>query len=83
MLTMEEEVLNITLADPTHQGGYACKAHLETRGVTSGFSNTVDVTVYGELSCPCIALHTLYMNTAILKKELEKAYICKLNIKPL
>ncbi|XP_045913321.1 carcinoembryonic antigen-related cell adhesion molecule 5-like isoform X1 [Micropterus dolomieu] len=69
VLTLEEEVLNITSANPTHQGGYACKAHLETRGVSSGFSNTVDVTVYEKKPKPTLSkkpdLNTTYVGETV------------------
>lgn len=46
----EEPYFNITSITQDYKGGYSCKAHLERRGVSSGFSNTVDVEVYGERS---------------------------------
>ncbi|XP_073326373.1 hemicentin-1 [Pagrus major] len=42
----DEPYFNITSITQDYQGGYACKAHLETRGVISEFSNTVDIIVY-------------------------------------
>lgn len=55
VLTPEQEgLLNITWASEAYQGLYACKAHHETRHVSSGFSNTANVTFYGEFSCHCI-----------------------------
>ncbi|XP_044065660.1 basement membrane-specific heparan sulfate proteoglycan core protein isoform X2 [Siniperca chuatsi] len=45
-LDAEEALLNITSVNLTHEGGYACKAHHKSRGVSSGFSNTVNVRVY-------------------------------------
>lgn len=47
----EGSLLNITSVSQIYQGGYACKAHLKPRGVSSGFSDTINIKVYGELSC--------------------------------
>lgn len=50
-ITVDDEgiQLNITSASKAHNGEYACKAELEYRGVSSEFSNTKKVTVYGEV----------------------------------
>lgn len=50
-LEAEEPYLNITSVTQANRGGYACKVHLESRRVSSGFSNTVNIIVYGERSC--------------------------------
>lgn len=49
VLDAEEPYLNITSITQAYHGGYACQVHFESR-VRSGFSNTVNVTVYGEHS---------------------------------
>lgn len=46
-LEADEPYLNVTSITQAYQGGYACKVNFESR-VISGFSNTVNVTVYGE-----------------------------------
>lgn len=50
ILYVDESYLNITSVEQAHQGGYTCQIHLENRSAKSEFSNTVDVTVYGEKS---------------------------------
>jgi len=47
-LDEEGSSLKIPSVTQTDQGQYTCKAHLKSRGVSSGPSNTVDVKVYGE-----------------------------------
>ncbi|XP_034551723.1 titin [Notolabrus celidotus] len=56
-LTLDDEgtLLNITSVAKLHEGEYACKAELESRAVSSGFSNTVAVTVYDNV--PKAKLH--------------------------
>ncbi|XP_041860410.1 obscurin [Melanotaenia boesemani] len=48
VLTINEKgtLFNITSVSQTHQGQYACKAHLTSRGVNSEFSNMVNIKVY-------------------------------------
>ncbi|XP_068454176.1 hemicentin-2 [Clinocottus analis] len=46
--------LNIAWINQDYEGGYACKAHLTLRKVKSGFSNTVDVTVYENTPTPTL-----------------------------
>ncbi|XP_060912675.1 obscurin [Labrus mixtus] len=55
-LTIDDEgtLLNITSVNKAHGGVYACKAYLETRNVTSGFSNTAAVTVYDNTPKPTL-----------------------------
>ncbi|XP_030278896.1 obscurin [Sparus aurata] len=51
----EEPYFNITSITQDYKGGYSCKAHLERRGVSSGFSNTVDVEVYDDTPKPTLS----------------------------
>ncbi|XP_070695542.1 basement membrane-specific heparan sulfate proteoglycan core protein [Pempheris klunzingeri] len=57
ILTLESEgsLLNITSASQIYQGGYTCKTHLESRRVSSGFSNAVDITVYENVPKPTLS----------------------------
>ncbi|XP_041656198.1 hemicentin-1 isoform X2 [Cheilinus undulatus] len=56
-LIIDEEgtLLNITSVSKDHEGVYACQAHLESRNVSSEFSNTATVKVYDNTPKP--ALH--------------------------
>ncbi|XP_040905851.1 carcinoembryonic antigen-related cell adhesion molecule 5-like isoform X2 [Toxotes jaculatrix] len=47
--------LNISVVTQADRGAYACKAHLESRSVSSGFSNTADVTVYDHTPKPTMS----------------------------
>ncbi|KAI3357704.1 hypothetical protein L3Q82_016109, partial [Scortum barcoo] len=49
-----EGLLKITSVSRIHQGQYACKAELKARGVTSGFSNTIDIKVYDNVPTPTL-----------------------------
>ncbi|XP_070825108.1 cell adhesion molecule CEACAM5 [Chaetodon trifascialis] len=49
-----EPSLNVTSITHAYQGGYACKVHLGSRRVSSGFSNTVDITVYENIPKPTL-----------------------------
>ncbi|XP_075952522.1 Fc receptor-like protein 5 [Anarhichas minor] len=53
---MEEDdsLLNVTVVTQAYKGDYACKAHLDSRRVSSGFSNTVNVTLYENVPKPTI-----------------------------
>ncbi|XP_035014936.2 titin [Hippoglossus stenolepis] len=51
----DESSLNITSVTQTDQGDYACKAHLEDRRVTSGYSNTATVKVYENTPEPTLS----------------------------
>lgn len=51
----EEGMLNITSVLQSHKGGYSCKAHHTSRGVSSGFSNTVKITVYENIPKPTLS----------------------------
>lgn len=64
----DEPSLNITEITLNEQGAYACKAGLG--GVSSDFSNTVNIIVYGELwsLCEC-ELHQSYINILIRQPE--------------
>lgn len=71
-------VLKITSVSLSHQGKFACKAHHKSRGVTSGFSNTADVKVYGEFIIPfhdtrCPVLISVYFSSI-----LNNFFFCKL-----
>lgn len=48
-LDPKKSFLNITLITEEEQGRYACKVHLKSRTVSSEFSNSEVITVYGEL----------------------------------
>uniref|UniRef100_A0AAQ4Q223 Ig-like domain-containing protein n=1 Tax=Gasterosteus aculeatus aculeatus TaxID=481459 RepID=A0AAQ4Q223_GASAC len=50
----EGPFLNLTGIYATYEGGYTCKAHLKSRGVSSGFSNTVNITVYDHTPIPTL-----------------------------
>ncbi|KAM6983048.1 cell adhesion molecule CEACAM5 [Tautogolabrus adspersus] len=56
VLTLDDEgtLLNITSVTKAHEGVYACKAHLESRSVISGVSNTANVTVYDNVPKPTL-----------------------------
>ncbi|XP_054642037.1 B-cell receptor CD22 isoform X2 [Dunckerocampus dactyliophorus] len=58
-------LLNITSASQALQGKYACKAHHEFREVTSVFSNTAIVQVYGNTPKPSLSkdpvLNSMYV----------------------
>ncbi|KAM8754905.1 hemicentin-1 [Acanthopagrus schlegelii] len=60
---------NITSITQAYKGGYSCKAHLEHRGVSSGFSNTVDVEVYDNTPKPTLsknpAFNPMYVGEAV------------------
>ncbi|XP_077369722.1 obscurin-like protein 1 [Festucalex cinctus] len=65
VLSLGGALLNITSASRAHQGRYACKAHLESRKVSSAFSSTTSVTVYGNIPKPSLSkvpvLNSLYV----------------------
>ncbi|KAM6929339.1 basement membrane-specific heparan sulfate proteoglycan core protein [Lycodopsis pacificus] len=48
----EDSFLNVTVVTQAYEGGYACKAHLKSRRVSSGFSNTVIVTLHENVPKP-------------------------------
>ncbi|XP_068588665.1 basement membrane-specific heparan sulfate proteoglycan core protein isoform X2 [Cebidichthys violaceus] len=50
----EDSLVNITVDTQAYAGGYACKAHLKPRKVSSGFSNTVKVIVYENIPKPTV-----------------------------
>ncbi|XP_077947337.1 hemicentin-1 isoform X3 [Gasterosteus aculeatus] len=50
----EGPFLNLTGIHDAYEGGYTCKAHLKSRGVSSGFSNTVNITVYDHTPIPAL-----------------------------
>uniref|UniRef100_A0A3B4ZD63 Titin-like n=1 Tax=Stegastes partitus TaxID=144197 RepID=A0A3B4ZD63_9TELE len=54
---MDEEgsTLNVTSITKAAQGDYTCKAHLTSRGVNSGFSNSVKVSVYDNVPTPTLS----------------------------
>ncbi|XP_034392960.1 titin-like isoform X2 [Cyclopterus lumpus] len=49
-----DSFLNITVITQAYEGGYACKAQLKSRKVSSGFSNPVNVTVYDNTPKPTV-----------------------------
>ncbi|XP_031700313.1 titin [Anarrhichthys ocellatus] len=51
-LEEDDSLLNVTVVTQAYEGGYACKAHLKSRGVSSGFSNTVNVILYENVPKP-------------------------------
>ncbi|XP_074538362.1 obscurin isoform X1 [Halichoeres trimaculatus] len=55
-ISLDEEgtLLNITSASKAHEGEYACKAQLDSRSVSSGFSNTATVTIYDNIPKPTL-----------------------------
>lgn len=61
VLSFGGALLNITSTSRAHEGRYACKVHLESRGVSSDFSNTTEVTVYGKLCFSASFLHSVYI----------------------
>ncbi|XP_054464456.1 carcinoembryonic antigen-related cell adhesion molecule 5 [Anoplopoma fimbria] len=54
IIDIMDSSLNITLVTLDHQGVYACKVHLNSRRVSSEFSNTVSVTVYENIPTPTV-----------------------------
>ncbi|XP_029291378.1 hemicentin-1 [Cottoperca gobio] len=54
-LEMLDSYLNITEVTQADEGGYACKAQLESRKVSSGFSDTFQITVYENLPKPTVS----------------------------
>ncbi|XP_077430957.1 cell adhesion molecule CEACAM5 isoform X3 [Vanacampus margaritifer] len=65
VLSLGGSLLNITTASLAHQGRYACKAHLESRRVSSAFSSTASVTVYENIPKPSLSkapvLNSMYV----------------------
>ncbi|XP_076597526.1 hemicentin-1 [Chaetodon auriga] len=51
----EEPSLNVTSITQAYQGGYACKVQLQSRKVSSGLSNTVNITVYENVPKPTLS----------------------------
>ncbi|XP_056278742.1 titin-like isoform X2 [Pseudoliparis swirei] len=49
-----DSFLNITSITQAYEGGYACKAQLQSRRVSSGFSNHVNITVYENTPKPTV-----------------------------
>ncbi|XP_061552397.1 titin-like [Phycodurus eques] len=70
-------LLNITSASRAHRGGYACKAHLESRRVTSAFSNTENITVYENIPKPSLSkdpvLNSMYVGE-------NTTFTCKVHV---
>ncbi|CAJ1085138.1 titin [Xyrichtys novacula] len=56
VLTLDDEgtLLNITVVSKEHEGEYACKAHLDQRAVSSGFSKTANIKVYDNIPKPTL-----------------------------
>ncbi|XP_072223487.1 basement membrane-specific heparan sulfate proteoglycan core protein isoform X2 [Leuresthes tenuis] len=56
VLTLDKRglTLNITSVAQTHQGLYVCKAHLTSRGVTSGYSEPFNIKVHEKIPVPTL-----------------------------
>ncbi|XP_061669289.1 B-cell receptor CD22-like [Syngnathoides biaculeatus] len=69
VLSLGGVLLNITSASRAHQGLYACKAHLESRRVSSDFSNMESITVYENIPKPSLrkdpVLNSMYIGETI------------------
>ncbi|KAM4562324.1 basement membrane-specific heparan sulfate proteoglycan core protein [Odontesthes bonariensis] len=69
-LKKEGPSLKITSVTQTDQGQYTCKAHLKSRGVSSGDSNIVDVQVYTSKPKPTVtqspSFATMYPGESVL-----------------
>ncbi|XP_068996392.1 hemicentin-1 [Embiotoca jacksoni] len=69
VLYLDEDLLNITLVSQTYQGVYACRASLPSRGVSSEFSNTANVTVYENIPKPTLskqpAINSMYAGETV------------------
>ncbi|KAM9855252.1 Fc receptor-like protein 5 [Aulostomus maculatus] len=67
--------LNIT--SQTHNGSYACRAHLESRSVSSGFSISTYITVHGKTPKPLVSkdpiLDPMYVGETV-------TFTCNVNV---
>ncbi|XP_077585900.1 hemicentin-1 [Stigmatopora nigra] len=54
IMTLGSSLLNITSVSRHHQGEYACKAHLDSRKVSSALSNTINLTIYENIPKPSL-----------------------------
>lgn len=68
---------NITAATPGHQGGYSCKAHLESRKVNSLFSKARDVTVYEKTPKPSLSKDPVFKSMYVGE---TLTLSCKVNV---
>ncbi|KAF3860484.1 hypothetical protein F7725_000739 [Dissostichus mawsoni] len=72
-----DSYLNITSVTQAYQGRYSCKAELESRKVSSEFSNTADLRVYGNTPKPTASkdptLNPMYVGETV-------NFTCKVNV---
>ncbi|KAI9530687.1 hypothetical protein NQZ68_000177 [Dissostichus eleginoides] len=72
-----DSYLNITSVTQAYQGRYSCKAELESRKVSSEFSNTADLRVYGYTPKPTASkdptLNPMYVGETV-------NFTCKVNV---
>uniref|UniRef100_A0A3B3C7J8 Ig-like domain-containing protein n=2 Tax=Oryzias melastigma TaxID=30732 RepID=A0A3B3C7J8_ORYME len=68
---MNDETSNLRIPSVTqsNKGRYACKIHLKPRGVSSGFSNSVEISIYAEKAKPHVtrsqSFETMYPGESI------------------
>ncbi|XP_068180932.1 obscurin-like protein 1 isoform X2 [Antennarius striatus] len=56
VLDMEDSLLNVTEMTEEYEGIYACRAQLESRSVSSEFSNTINISIYENLPKPTVTV---------------------------
>ncbi|XP_057683015.1 carcinoembryonic antigen-related cell adhesion molecule 5 isoform X2 [Corythoichthys intestinalis] len=77
VLSLGSSLLNITSVSRDHQGIYACKAHLETRRVSSALSNTINVTVYKSIPKPSLSKNPV-LNSMFVGENVS--FTCKVKV---